>query len=205
MNPTELGSQHQPATSRGSSCARNQRSPARAPEGGRRENGERSVQGLDSRRPCSPDREWEREGEGTEPGTPGACSRRTEVGVPVSLTTAPGHSPSYGTGEGRERRDPPRGGGGGRGHLPGSGTAARLPGPCPAADRAYRVSPFQVTLLVAKGRDVDLHGCASRPAEGQEGRAPSRGRRSAPGRAAPPSFPAPAGPGGSAAQSWVCG
>lgn len=69
------------AEQRGQLCQKpTQRS--RAPEGGRRENGERGVQGLGSRRSCSPDPERGREGEGTEPGTPGARSRRTEEGRP---------------------------------------------------------------------------------------------------------------------------
>lgn len=67
--------------------------------------------------------------------------------------------------------------------------------------RTYRVPPLQVTLLVAKGRDVDLHGRAGRPAEGEEGRAHGRGHRPAPGPAAPPPFPEPAGSGDRAARS----
>lgn len=100
---------------------------------------------------CLPDPERGREVRGTE--------RRHRDGgqAPVSLTTAPGRSPSSGPGEGRERRDPRAGTAAARGAPPGlSGL-----GPHPGA-RAYRVCPLQVTLLVAKGRDVDLHGCAWR-------------------------------------------
>lgn len=132
-----------------------------------------------------PDPERGREVRGTEPGHPDGGQE-----VPVSLTTAPGRSPSSGPGEGRARRDPRAGTAAARGAPPGlSGL-----GPHPGA-RAYRVSALQVTLLVAKGRDVDLHGCARRPADTEQGRLSALGRRAAPPRpAAPPLSPAPAGP-----------
>lgn len=74
-------------------------------------------------------------------------------------------------------------------------------GPHPGA-RTYRVSPLQVTLLVAKGRDVDLHGCAWRRADKEQGRLTAHGRRSAPVRR-PASLPCARGTRGCA--EWTQG
>lgn len=125
---------------------------------------------------------------GTRDGTAAPGQRAGGAGF---LDNRPKAQPSSsGPGEGRERRDPRAGTAVARGAPPGLGGR----GPHPGA-RAYRVSALQVTLLVAKGRDVDLHGCARRPADTEQGRLSAHGRRSAPPRpAAPPPSPAPAGP-----------
>lgn len=172
-------------------------SAARAADGGRRASpATRDLTPVAPARPPPPtpqDPERGRERKGNESGDPGRLQPPRPGGVHVSLTTAPGRSPSSETGEGKERRDPLR-------RAPAAGDTsgaqwprARLPGSCPAADRTYRVSPLQVTLLVAKGRDVDLHGRASprRRASGGTGSQPRSPLRPRP--AAPPPCPAPQG------------
>lgn len=114
MNPTEPGSPHQPAPSRGGSCARNQRSAA----GLRRAGGGRtaSAASRDSApgAPAPQTRSGAGRGKGLNrgPRAPAAAAPRRGARF---LDNRAGHSPSSGTGEGRERRDPLRGGGGARG------------------------------------------------------------------------------------------
>lgn len=56
--------------------------------------------------PAPPDPERGREGKGNESGDPGRVQPPRPGGVHVSLTTAPGRSPSSATGEGRARGTP---------------------------------------------------------------------------------------------------
>lgn len=204
----ELGTQHQPAGKplvsgqRGQLCQkRTQPIPgSRGRAAGRMASAasEDSTPGAPAR---APGRVWE--GKGTEPGDPGRPQPPRQGGGARFLDNRAGRSPSSGLEEGSGARGPPAQGRRRPGAPPAQPPRARFPGSCPAAARAYRVSPLQVTLLVAKRRDVDLHGCAGRPAEDGRG-AGSRPRpppRPRPGRPAP--GPAPVRPGGCAARAQV--
>lgn len=90
------------------------------------ENGERRVRTLQSPRRCPEARSRARRGKGWTPRLAGRPQQPHQGGAPVSLTTAPGRSPS-GPGEGRgEREGTLRRGGGGRRHLPGAAATSRV-------------------------------------------------------------------------------